>query len=127
MKTKDQKMKDLKAVRKHRLIIQKKTVTEDEYGNQIEEWTNWKTVTAQRLELFGEDYYAAKQLGEEETIKWKIKYVSFVEEINTAKYRIINSRTNETYDIKDTDYLQDDGQWFIIRAEKSGGSDDSNS
>ncbi|KXS45596.1 MAG: putative phage head-tail adaptor [Candidatus Frackibacter sp. T328-2] len=120
MKTKKQKMKDLQSVRKHKLMIQKLTTTQDEFGNEIEEWNDWKSVTAERLELFGSDYYSAKQLGEEQTIKWKIKYVSFVEKINTAKYRVINIRTDEIYDIKDTDYLQDDGQWLIIKAEKSG-------
>ena len=113
-------MKDLQVKRKHKLMIQKKTVTEDEWENQIEEWNDWKPVPAQRLELFGSDYYAAKQLGEEETIKWKMKYVSFVEQINTAKYRVLNIRTNEIYDIKDTDYINDNQQWFIIKAEKSG-------
>jgi len=120
MKTKKQKMKDLQSVRKHKLMIQKLTTTQDEFGNEIEEWNDWKSVTAERLELFGSDYYSAKQLGEEQTIKWKIKYVSFVEKINTAKCRVINIRTDEIYDIKDTDYLQDDGQWLIIKAEKSG-------
>ena len=116
-------MKDLQAVRKHKLMIQKQTVTEDEWGNEVEAWIDWKPVTAQRLELFGRDYYAAKQFGEEQAIKWKIKYVSFVEEINTSKYRIINIRIDEIYDIKDTDHLQDDGQWFILKVEKSGDLD----
>lgn len=123
MKNKKQKMKDLQAVRKHSLMIQKHTVTEDEWGNDVEQWVDWKPVMGERLELFGQDYYAAKQFNEEQTIKWKIKYVNFVEEINTAKYRVINIRTNEIFDIKDTDHLQDDGQWFIIQAEKSGDLD----
>ena len=121
MKTKKQKMKDLQVKRKHKLMIQKKTVVTDEWENQNEEWSDWKTVTAQRKELFGSDYYAASQSSEEKTVKWKIKYVaSWAEEINTNKYRIINIRTDEIWDIKDTDYLNDDGQWLLIEAEKSG-------
>ncbi|MFW6121843.1 MAG: phage head closure protein [Petrotogales bacterium] len=125
MKTKDQKMKDLQAVRKHKLIIQELdgTTTDDDL-NEVENWVDWKTVTAERLELFGSEYYEAKALGDEKTVKWKVKYVSFVDEINTTDYRVINARTNEIYDIKDTDYLQDDGQFFIIKAEKSGDLDE---
>ena len=121
MKTKKQKMKDLQAVRRHKLIIQKVDgTTLDDDLNEIKNWVDWKTVMGQRMELFGSEYYEAKALGDEKTVKWKIKYVSFVDEINTTDYRIVNARTDEIFDIKDTDYLQDDGQFFIIKAEKSG-------
>ena len=121
MKTKDQKMKDLQAVRRHKLIIQKVDgTTLDDDLNEVKNWVDWKTVMGQRMELFGSEYYEAKALGDEKTVKWKIKYVSFVDEINTTDYRIVNARTDEIFDIKDTDYLQDDGQFFIIKAEKSG-------
>jgi SPP1 family predicted phage head-tail adaptor len=121
MKTKKQKMKDLQAVRRHKLIIQKLDgTTLDDDLNEVENWVDWKTVMGQRMELFGSEYYEAKALGDEKTVKWKIKYVNFVDEINTTDYRIVNARTDEIFDIKDTDYLQDDGQFFIIKAEKSG-------
>jgi len=121
MKTKKQKMKDLQAVRRHKLIIQKVDgTTLDDDLNEVKNWVDWKTVMGQRMELFGSEYYEAKALGDEKTVKWKIKYVNFVDEINTTDYRIVNARTDEIFDIKDTDYLQDDGQFFIIKAEKSG-------
>jgi SPP1 family predicted phage head-tail adaptor len=121
MKTKDQKMKDLQAVRRHKLIIQKLDgTTFDDDLNEVENWVDWKTVMAERMELFGAEYYEAKALGDEKTVKWKIKYVSFADDINTVDYRVVNARTDEIFDIKDTDYLQDDGQFFIIKAEKSG-------
>ena len=114
-------MKDLQAVRRHKLIIQKLDgTTLDDDLNEVENWVDWKTVMGQRMELFGSEYYEAKALGDEKTVKWKIKYVSFVDKINTTDYRIVNARTDEIFDIKDTDYLQDDGQFFIIKAEKSG-------
>lgn len=124
MKSKKDKMKDLQVKRRHKLSIQKKTLIQDDWGNEVEEWTDWWPVAAQRMELYGSDYYAAKQFGEEKTIKWKLKYVaSRAEEINTNKFRVINIRTNEVFDIKDTDYLNDDGQWFILKCEKSGDLD----
>lgn len=121
MKSKKDKMKDLQVKRRHKLSIQKKTITQDDYGNEVEDWIDWWSVTAQRMELFGSDYYAAKQFGEEKTIKWKLKYVaSRAEQINTNKFRVINIRTDEIFGIKDTDYLNDDGQWFVLKCEKSG-------
>ena len=124
IKSKKDKMKDVQVKRKHRLMIQEKTITQDEYLNEVEEWVDWWSVKAKRLELFGSDYYAAKQFGEEKTIKWKLKYVaSRAEEINTNKFRVINIRTNEVFDIKDTDYLNDDGQFFILKCKKSGDLD----
>ena len=120
MRNRKQKMKDLQTVRKHKLIIQVKTVIEDEWGNEKEQWVDWKNATAEKLELYGQEYYAAKSLGEEQTVKWKLKYVAFVEEINTVKHRVIDIRKKDIYDIKDTDHLKDDGMWFIIKAEKSG-------
>lgn len=143
MKTKEQKMKDLQTVRRRKLIIQKVVgITQDENLNQIPNWEDWETVWAEKLELFGSEYYAAKQLGEEKTIKFKIRYINFLNVINTTDYRIIFDNyksqyintlvmpgranfdqlylTREIYDIKDTDTLNDDGMWFIIKAEKSG-------
>src|SRR6056297_3620306 len=106
MKNKNEKMKDLGVVKKHKLKLQKVYgVTVDDDLNQIKNWVDWKEVTGQRLELFGSEYYSAKAIGEERTVKWKIKYVSFVDEIDTNDYRIVNTRTDEIFDIKDTDYL----------------------
>ena len=119
MKNKTDKMKDLQKVRRRKLVIQKKTSTFDEWENETMSWVDWRTVWAERNELFGQEYYAAKSLGEEKTIKWTVKYVAFLEEINTTDYRIIYSN-KDIYDIKDTDQLQDDGMWFVIKAEKSG-------
>ena len=51
-------MKDLQTVRRRRITIQKRTVTEDDYGNEVEEWADWKTVKAQRKELYGQEYLA---------------------------------------------------------------------
>lgn len=119
IKSKKEVMKDLAAKPRRKIVIQNKTITTDEWENQVEDWVDWRTVCAERLELFGEEYYAAKSLGEEKTIKFKVRYVTFLEEINTVKFRIIY-KDKEIFDIKDTDSLNDDGMWFIIKAEKSG-------
>lgn len=118
LKTKDQVMKDLLKVRRRKIIIQKRVIDRDEYKNEIETWIDWREVWAERNQLFGSEYYAAKQLGEEKIVKWTIRYAPFVEELNTIDYRIIYN--NDIYDIKDFDFLKDDSIWFVVKAEKSG-------
>lgn len=126
-------MKDLASKPRRRIVIQKKTSKDengnpitDKWGNPTEQWSDWRTIWAERLELFGEEYYAAKSLGEEQTIKFKIRYVVFLEDLNTVDFRIIY-KNKEIFDIKDTDPLNDGGMWFIIKAEKSGELDGSDS
>lgn len=125
MKTKQEKMKDLQVVRRRKIIIQKR-ISEDEHGNPLtdgmgnpqEQWVEWATVWAKRSELFGQEYYVAKSAREEKTIKFKVKYVVFLDELNTTDYRVVYN--NLIFDIKDTDTLNDDGLWFIIKAQESG-------
>ncbi|WP_018249848.1 phage head closure protein [Orenia marismortui] len=126
IKSKKEVMKDLATKPRRKIIIQKKTITTDEWENQVEDWVDWRIIWGQRLELFGSEYYAAAQIGEEKTIKFKIRYVTFLEEVDTVKFRIIY-KDKEIFDIKDTDSLNDDGMWFIIKAEKSGELNGSNS
>ena len=130
IKSKKEVMKDLAAKPRRRIVIQKKTSKDengnqllDEWGNPDEQWSDWRIIWGQRLELFGSEYYAAAQIGEEKTIKFKIRYVTFLEEVDTVKFRIIY-KDKEIFDIKDTDSLNDNGMWFIIKAEKSGELDE---
>ena len=120
----DSKERDLRTVRRRKLVIQKKEIITDEWDNETEEWTDWKTVRAERRELYGEEYYAARQLGEENTVKWKLKWVEFVEEINTVDYRVYWPEKDKSYKITDTDHLQDDGQWIILRCQEVGNNGD---
>lgn len=118
IKSKSEKMKDLAKVRKHKIIIQKKVTSENIRGDHIEDWTDWKTLRAERSTLYGRDYYAAATVSQEQTIILTVKYVQFLEEVDTVKYRIIYQ--NKPYDIKQIDFIQDDGMFAKIKVLESG-------
>lgn len=116
MKAKANVMKDLAKVRRRRIIIQKRTITEDDIGNQIEAWNDWKTLKAKKEGLWGQEYYAAQVINEENTIVFTVRYVAFIDDIDTIDYRIMFDSTS--YDIKNIDHVNDD-IWVKIKALRS--------
>jgi len=114
MKPKADVMKDLARVRRRTIIIQKKIDGTTSIGEPVEIWSNWKTLKAEKTNLFGQDYYAAKAVGEEETVIFTVKYVLFIDEINTVEFRLLYD--GKAYDIKHIDYLKDDDMWVKIKA-----------
>lgn len=118
LKTKTEIMKDVGKVLRRKIVIQKMEIIEDEIGNQRKEWSDWKTVWAERNNLWGQEYYAAKAVNEENTVVFTARYAPFIDEINNTSYRI--KFNNKTYDIKQIDYLNDDGLWVKIKALERG-------
>lgn len=115
MKAKSEKMKDLRKVRRRKITIQKlTTVKKDKIGNEIREWDDWKTLWVEKNHLWGEEYYAAKTVNEEKALKLTLRYVFFLDEINTTGYRIVYN--NKKYDIDNIDHINDDGMWVVIKA-----------
>lgn len=120
MKSKAEAMKDLAKVCRRLITIQKKTVTTDDIGNQKERWTYWKTLKAERTQLFGQEYYAAAAIGQEQTVVFTVRYLPSLSEMNTTDYRL--TCDGATYDIKHIDHLQDGGLWSKIKAmQRPGG------
>ena len=118
LKTKSEVMKDVGKVLRRKIIIQKFTVIQDELGNQFQEWTDWQTVWAERNNLWGQEYYAAKVVNEENTVVFVIRDAPFIEEMNTLEYRI--KHEDKVFDIKQIDRLQDGGLWVKIKALERG-------
>jgi len=114
MKPKAEKMKDLGRVRRRKIIIQKKTYVQNELGDLIAEWPTWQTLWAERGSLWGDDYYAAAAIDQENTVEFVVKWFPSLDEINTADYRI--KFDNDIYDIKHVDTLRDDGMFIKIKA-----------
>lgn len=117
MKSKAEVMKDLAKVRRRKIIIQKKTEDFDGIGNQIEVWKDWKTLKVEKAGLWGQEYYAAKAIGEENTVVFIAKWVSFLDDLNVVEYRILFDSV--PYDIKNIDRVNDD-IWVKIKALRSG-------
>ena len=116
MKSKAEVMKDLAKVRRRKITIQKKTEDFDDIGNQIEVWEDWKTLKAKKEGLWGQEYYAAKTVNEESTIVFTVRYVEFIDEIDTVDYQVIFD--GKAYDIKNIDRVNDD-IWVKIKVLRS--------
>lgn len=117
-RVKNDKMRDLAKVRRRKIIIQKHTIAEDEWGNETKSWEVWKTVWAERGSLWGQAYYAAKAVNEETTIEFVLKYAPFVESMDTVEYRVLFE--GNAYPIEHIDHLRDDGQWIKLKCLRSG-------
>lgn len=116
MKSKPEVMKDLAKVRRRKIIIQTKTEDFDDIGNQIEVWKDWKTLKAEKEGLWGQEYYAAKAVNEQDTIVFTVRHVAFIDEMDTVDYRIMFE--GKSYDIKNIDRVNDD-IWVKIKALRS--------
>lgn len=58
----------------HRLIIQRCEVYEDEHGISREDWVDLKTVWCSMNNLFGKEYWSAKEYNAENTVEFVIRY-----------------------------------------------------
>ena len=116
MKSKRDRIKDLRRVRRRKFKLLKEQMTTDEFGNQVEELSDWKTLRGQKLELYGEERYAVKQFSDDKRIKFKLKYVPFLDEVETVGYAV--EYDDWHWNITNTDTLNDDGQWFIVEIER---------
>src|SRR5690606_41162476 len=80
-----EKMRELGKVLRHKITIQKKTTYIDEWGNQVRTWVDWKTVWAERRNLWGQAYYAAKAHEEENKVIFEVRYTPAYEELIHAR------------------------------------------
>lgn len=118
IKSKKEAMKDVGKVLRRKIVIQKLEVVQDDIGNQKTEWVDWKIVWVERNNLWGQEYYAAKAVNEENTVVFMVRHASFIDQLNNVDYRI--KYDGEIYDIKQIDHLQDDGLWAKIKALERG-------
>jgi len=117
MKFKAEAMKDLARVLRHKIVIEEKEVYQDEAGEERANWKEWRTVWGEREDLWGQDYFAAATLGQEQIIGFVVRYAPFLDKLKaTERYRV--RYHDDVYDIKQVDYLKDDGMWVKIKVLK---------
>jgi SPP1 family predicted phage head-tail adaptor len=114
MKPKAEVMKDLAKVRRRLITIEKRTLAFDAERNQVELWAPWKTLKAEKTQLYGSEYYAAAAQGEEQTVVFTVRKLDCLTEVNTTDFRL--TYDGRAYDIKQVDQLQDGGLWAKIKA-----------
>lgn len=78
---------------RHRVTIQQQSSTQDGYGEQVNTWSNLKTVWASVEPLQGRERFAAQQVQTETTTRIKMRYLAGIE----SKMRVAYG--TKTYDI----------------------------
>lgn len=114
MKPKAEVLKDLTKVRRRLITLEKRTLAFDDERNHVELWAPWKTLKAEKTQLYGTEYYAAAALGEEQTVVFTVRKLDCLTEVNTTDYRL--TYDGRAYDIKQVDGLDDGGLWAKIKA-----------
>ena len=118
MRDKKNAMKDVGTVLDTKVYVEKRTVETSEKKVQKEVWTGEDTVWAQVNKLFGKEYYAAKSLGEEKTVKFKMRKCTITSKLNAVDYRLKLKQDDDEfviYDIIDTDTIPY-SLWVIVSA-----------
>lgn len=118
IKSKQDAMKDVGKVLRQRIDIQKKTITKDSIGNQIEDWQPWNSFWIEANGLWGAEYYAATTQNQENTVELTLRYCKDLELINTFEYRVIFN--GKTYDIKNIDNIKYENTWFKLKILERG-------
>ena len=143
------KMRDLRRVRRRKIVIQKLVEGEDEWGNVVSEWTDWREFWADLESLWGQEYFAARAVNEQNTVIFVLRYALFLDQLNTTHFRVLfrpvsvydadpktdvayamssyqmgvvvpEKQTQREYDIVHIDRLNDDGMWVKLRCQERG-------
>lgn len=107
-------IRNVSKVLNQKIIIQKWSTVISPNGFQETKWVDWKTVFASKNNLSGKEYYAAKTINEEKTLKFEMQYSKELEEINSTEYRIFHN--NKPYDITFIDNYMYKNEWLVIKA-----------
>jgi SPP1 family predicted phage head-tail adaptor len=83
-----------------RVTLQRKAVTTDEVGNQIETWIDYQTVWAAMAPISGREYYAASQINAEVSSKFLFRYLP---EITPDMRILFGSRVFEVVSVMDVE------------------------
>jgi len=93
-----------------RIIFQSFTTITNDYGFEIQEWSDFKTVWAGITNLSGREYFAAMQVQAEKTVKFTIRCNKNINET----MRIIFEGNN--YDISSIDNIKYGNEFMEIKA-----------
>lgn len=72
-----------------RITIQHHTVTQDEEGNQMQEWTDFHSCWAAVNGISNREYWNARQQHEENIVNFKIRFCNALKLLNKTDYRIV--------------------------------------
>ena len=99
---------------REKVTIQRNISEKDSRGNPDGEWEDYFTCRAYANNLFGSEYYAARQLGVEQTVKLTVRYSPKLASIGTEDYRLIFR--GKVFDIDHIDNVRYEDNMLIISA-----------
>lgn len=65
---------------RHRIALQKFSVTTNENGFEVEDWIDIKIVWASISNLYGKEYFEAAATQSEKTVKFTIRFIAGIDE-----------------------------------------------
>lgn len=107
-------IRNVSKVLNRKITIQKLTTVTSPNGFDEEKWVDWETLWASKNNLSGKEYYSAKTVNEEKTVKFEVRYFPKLEEINSTEYRIIHE--GKEYNITFIDNFMYRNEWLVIKA-----------
>jgi len=102
-----------------RIIFQKFTTTTNDYGYEINEWNDYKTVWSDVSNLSGREYFAAMQVQAEKTVKFTIRYTKDIDETMNIKFGKKTVGTEEVdiiFNITSIDNIKYENKFIEIKA-----------
>lgn len=97
-----------------RIVFQKLTEKIDEIGNVSTNYADYYSCAAEVGELYGEEYWAAQAVGQQNTVIFKVRYCSKIAELNSYDFRVIYGE--KVFDIKQVDTMQGSKKFWKIKA-----------
>jgi SPP1 family predicted phage head-tail adaptor len=97
---------------RHRITFQKKNVTINPNGFEIETWEDVKTVWAAASHLHGREFYEAAQVQAEHTVKFTIRYIKGIEPSMVILFN------EKRYNIIAIDNIKYKNKWIEIRGQE---------
>lgn len=98
---------------RHRIIIQRLEIMTTPNGFDVEDWVDWKTLWASKNNLSGKEFYTAKTVNEERTVKFRVRYHKDLEELDSKKYRIVHD--GRVYNITFIDNVMYRNEWLVLK------------
>lgn len=72
-----------------RITIQRHTISEDEYGNQVQEWVEYHKCWAAVNGVTNREYWQAREQHEENIVNFRVRFCNLLKDLNKTEYRIV--------------------------------------
>lgn len=72
-----------------RITLQRRTITEDDAGNQQQEWSNFHSCWAAVNGVANREYWKAREQHEENIVSFKIRWCHALNALNKTDFRIV--------------------------------------